>query len=274
MKILTLVGIAAIVGVVCYVGCSKESRDEAINRLGNAGRALNGEVRPDDVEHGVPNVVSEQQRKERIRQNTQWTAENRALHPIEYCQAQLEELQKHAAQLEVTAHEVACKKAEVTRMMSDDEGKIKSYEKFLTEAKAAYRQAETNNTWPVKLGGFSLSKDKVREKIVDAAKKIPTLQSRVGTMQNQLNKLEKKAEFVTKEQKTIVLLREKINTTIGDLKLKKVLDGEKSITDALNAISDQMGSLGVDNDDPSLDDIVAPDRKSAIADDFDKIMAQ
>ena len=79
---------------------------------------------------------------------------------------------------------------------------------------------------------------------------------------------------MTKEQKTIVLLREKINTTIGDLKLKKVLDGEKSITDALNAISDQMGSLGVDNDDPSLDDIVAPDRKSAIADDFDKIMAQ
>ena len=92
MKILTLVGVAAVVGIACYVGCSKESRDEAINRLGKAGKALNGEVYPDDADNGVANIVREQQRKERIRQNTTWTAENIARHPKEYCQAQLETL--------------------------------------------------------------------------------------------------------------------------------------------------------------------------------------
>ena len=57
MKILTLVGVAAVVGIACYVGCSKESREEAINRLGKAGKALNGEVYPDDADNGVANIV-------------------------------------------------------------------------------------------------------------------------------------------------------------------------------------------------------------------------
>ena len=47
--------------VIC--GCSREGRDEAIDRLGKAGKALNGEVRPDDKEYGTPNIVAEQQRK-------------------------------------------------------------------------------------------------------------------------------------------------------------------------------------------------------------------
>lgn len=273
-KLIMLIGVIAIVGLVCHVGCSKEDRDEAMNRITKAGKALNGEVRPDDVEHKVPNIVADQQRKERIRQNTTWTADNRALHPIEYCQAQLEELERYSDRLEVTAHEVATKKAEVTRVKGDNEGRLRSLNKFLKEAKANYRECEANNSWPAKVGGFSLSRDKMREKIVDAAKKIPSLKSRVGTQQNQLNYLEKKAELVSKEQKRLVALRERIETTISDLKLKKVIDGEKGISDSLNAINDAMGSLGVDYDDPTLDDILAPDRKSTIADDFDKIMAE
>lgn len=274
MKILVLAGVAAAVAVVCHVGCSRESRDEAIGRLGRAGRALNGEVRPDDVEHDVPNIVNEQRRKERIRQNAKWTAENRARHPVEYCQAQLEELERHAAYLEVAAHEIACKRAETVRVMGDDEGMVRSLERFLEEAKAAYRAAEASNAWPVVLGGFSLSRDKVREKIVEAADRIPALRSRAGTKRNLLNKLGKRAEFVLKEQKTVVQLRERVETTLADLRLKQVLDGEKSVSDALNAISDQMGALGVDHDDPTIEEVIAPDRRSAIAGDFDRIMAQ
>ena len=115
MRIMTLVGIAAVVGVACYVGCSREDRDEAIARLGKAGRALNGEVRPDDVAHDVPNIVREQQRKERVRQNTQWTAENQALHPIEYCQAKLEDLNEYAQRLEVVTHKMMVAKSAATR---------------------------------------------------------------------------------------------------------------------------------------------------------------
>lgn len=274
MKIIIFAGVAAVVGILCYIGCSQESRDEAINRLSNAGKALNGEVRPNDVDHGTPNIVREQQRRERIRQNTQWTPANRALHPIEYCQAQLEELEKYAARLEVTAHEVATKKAEVTRVMGDNESNLKSLEKFLAEAKSTYRECDAKNSWPAKLGGYSLSKDKVREKIVDAAQRMPSLKSRIGSQQNQLIHLEKRADLVLKEQRQIVLLKERIEMTISDLKLKKVVDGEKGVADSLNAINDAMGSLDVDYDNPSLEDIIAVDHKSATDADFEKIMAE
>lgn len=64
--------------LICLAGCSKESRDETIDRLCKAGKALNGEVRSDDKKHATPNIVYDQQRKERVRQNTKWTAENQA----------------------------------------------------------------------------------------------------------------------------------------------------------------------------------------------------
>lgn len=269
-----LAGVAAIVAVAASRGCSKEDREEAINRFSKAGKILNGEARPDDAEHEVPNIVAEQQRKERIRQNRTWTAENRALHPIEYCQAQLEELGKYAARLEASAHEINTKKSEVVRTKGDNEGQLKGLEKFLGEAKAAYRKCEAENSWPAQLGGFALSREKVREKIVEAARKIPALKARVGTQQNQLAGLGKKLEAVTREQKRTVALRERIETTISDLRLKKVIDGEKGIGDSLNAIDDAMGALGVDYGNPSLEDIMAPDGKSASDADFEKIMAQ
>ena len=136
MKLITAVGIVALVGAVGYVGCSREGRDEAMARLGKAGRALNGEVRPDDAEHDVPNIVREQQRKERIRQNTQWTAENRALHPVEYCQAMLADLDDYAKRLEVVMHKMMVAKSAAAREISDNETMAKSLSKFLDEAKA------------------------------------------------------------------------------------------------------------------------------------------
>lgn len=262
------------VGLFCGVGCSREDREDAINRVGTAAKVLNGEVRANDVEQNVPNIVVEQQRKERIRQNTTWTADNRALHPIEYCQAQLEDLKNHAARLEVTAHEVATKKAEVTREKGNNEGKLSSLGKFLDEAKATYRKCEADNSWPATLGGFALSKEKLQEKIVDAAKRIPAVETRVATLQNQLVQLEKKAALVVKEQQQLADLRERIEATIGDLKLKKVIDGQTGIADSLNAINDAMGSLGAGYDDPSIDDILGTDRKSSVKEDFNKIMSE
>jgi len=273
-KILMFVGLILLIVLAYNIGCTQESREETMNRLSKAGKALSGELRPDDVDHSVPNIVAEQQRKERVRQNTSWTAENRALHPVEYCQSQLMELERFSARLEVTAHEVATRKAEVTRVMNENEGRMKHLEKFLREAKTAYRTCEANNSWPSKLGGFSLSREKVREKIVDAAQKIPSLEARVGSQRNQLTHLEKKAELVLKEQKQLVALRERIEATISDLKLAKVIDGERGIVDALNAINDAMGSLGVDHDDPSLDDVLSPGRKTSISSDFEKIMSK
>lgn len=274
MKIMTLVGVAAIVGVACYVGCSREERDEALTRLGKVGRALNGEVRPDDEEQDIPNIVREQQRKERVRQNTQWTAENQALHPIEYCQAKLADLDDYAQRLEVVTHKMMVAKSAATREISDNETMVKTLAAFLTDAKKAYRESAAVSNDHVRLGGYDLTLPRAKEKMVDANRKISRLQERIAKRKNMVTRLDKSLDKIAAQQKSLAETRERIQNTINDIQLKNVIEGEQGIRDALNAINDSMASLGVDYDDPSISDIVQPSKAETIDAEFEKLMAQ
>ena len=274
MKRITLVGVAAIVGVACYVGCSREDRDEALTRLGKAGRALNGEVRSDDEEQDVPNIVREQQRKERVRQNTQWTAENQALHPIEYCQAKLADLDDYAQRLEVVTHKMMVAKSAATREINDNETTVKTLDAFLMDAKKAYRESAAVSNGHVRLGGYNLTLPRAKEKMVDANRKISRLRERIAKRKNMVTRLDKSLDKIAAQQKSLVETRERIQNTINDIQLKNVIEGEQGIRDALNAINDSMASLGVDYDDPSVADIVQPSKAETIDAEFEKLMAQ
>lgn len=260
--------VVAIIGLaVACVGCSKESCDEAVERVKNAGKALSG----DDAEQ-TPKIVREQQRKERKRQDSTWTLENQAKHPIEYCQAQLEKLDQHAVELDVTMHEVSVNQNKVKREMREAEDTIAQLREFLNGAKKSYKEAESSGNEKVSLGGFAVTKEKAKEKMVEAARKIPQLQGRIGTLKNFLVKLDKKAELVTLTQKKIVENRGLVQNTITNLKLKQVIDGEKGIGDVLNAINDSMSSLSVDFDNPTLEEIVQPANSATIDAEFEKLM--
>ena len=271
MKVLKWLAVVVAAGVAVCIGCSQDDRDELAERGGNAWNALKGETAPGEK---TPRIVKEQQRKERIRQNTTWTPENRAHHPIEYCQAQLEELQRYGRELEARAHEKSCAIAAVKRTLGDSGDMEQSLKKFLADAKAAYKECEAANSWPAKLGGYSLSREKTQEKIIDAAQKIAEIQSKTASKQNQLVALEKTLKATQNEQKRIVKIREQIQNTINDLRIKKVIDGADSIVASLNAIEDSMGVLGVDYDDPKIESIIQPDEKATREELFKKIMAE
>ena len=259
------------VGTAIVIGCSQDDRDELVERGGNALNALKGETTPGEK---TPRIVKEQQRKERIRQNNTWTPENRAHHPIEYCQAQLEELQRYSRELEARAHEKSCAIASVKRTLGDNSTMEQSLKKFIADAKKAYKECEAANSWPAKLGGYSLSREKTQDKIIEAAQKLSEVQSKTGSKQNQLVALEKTLKITQNEQKRIVKIREQIQNTINDLRIKKVIDGDNSIVATLNAIEDNMGTLGVDYDDPKVESIMQPDEKATREELFKKIMAE
>ena len=122
--------------------------------------------------------------------------------------------------------------------------------------------------------GFALSKEKAQEKIVAAAEKRPTLQSAIARNRVLLATLEKKAARVAEEQKNIIKTKERIQMVLNDLNLKKVVEGDDSITDVLNAINDSLGALGTNYEDPSIDDMLVPDKSSTIKVSFDAIMAE
>ena len=265
-KVLIIVGVIAVAAVAYYFVVPEEKRDAIVERVENMGRSPNGEH--------VPKIVREQQRKERIRQNNTWTPENRAQHPVEYCQAQLEELQKYSRELEARAHEKACAIATVKRTLGDSDAMVQNLKKFIVEAKATYKQCETVNSWPAKLGGYELSREKMQEKIIEAAQKLAEIQSMMGGKKNQLTALEKTLKITQNEQKQIVKIREQIQNTINDLRIKKVIEGDNSIVASLNAIADNMGTLGVDYDDPKIESIIQPDEKTTREELFKKIMAE
>ncbi len=265
-KVLIVVGVVVIAAVAYYIIAPEEKRDAIIERVENMGRSSEGER--------VPKIVREQQRKERRRQNNTWTPENRALHPVEYCQAMLEELQKYSRELEARAHEKACAIAAVKRTLGDNDTMEQNLKKFLAEAKKTYKECEAANSWPAKLGGYSLSREKTQEKIIDAAQKLAEVQLTTGSKKNQLVALEKTLKITQDEQKRVVKIREQVQNTINDLRIKKVIEGDNSIVANLNAIEDNMGTLGVDYDDPKIESIIQPDEKTTREELFKKIMAE
>lgn len=265
-SMLVLVGVIAIVVILGFFVAPREQREAMLDKVAVLGDSSGGEK--------TPRIVREQQHKERVRQNTEWTPENQALHPIEYCQAQLETLAEHASKLDVQAHKYAVAKNQATRAMSDAEAQLADIAKFLEEAKRAYRGAAASGKWPVTIRGFALSKEKAQEKIVAAAEKRPTLQSAIARNRVLLATLEKKATRVVEEQKNIIKTKERIQMVLNDLNLKKVVEGDDSITDVLNAINDSLGALGTNYEDPSIDDMLVPDKSSTIKVSFDAIMAE
>lgn len=247
MKKLIILSVA-----VALSGCSQEQREDAIDRVTSAAKELNGAA------SRTPSIVAEARRKEKRRQDTQWTKENQANHPVEYCQAQLEELDALAKSLQVQVHSLAITKASIQRKRNEANDEIRRFSKALKDAKDAYRTAEATNKWPMALNGFQLSRERAEQKIVDMAQKIAMQKEVVEKGKNVLGSLEKKSLKLDAEQRKLVAIREKVQTTLEDLKTKQVVDGADGISDALDAISDSMVSLGVDVSDPSIDELVIP----------------
>ena len=266
MKVSNWLCVAA---TVLVVGCSQDDRNEIADRSENAWNALKGETG-----EKTPHVVREQQRKERIRQNNTWTPENRAQHPVEYCQAMLEDLQRYSQELEARAHEKSCAIAAVKRSLADDDVMAKNLDKFLAEAKKTFRESEAANSWPANIGGYMLSREKSKEKINEAYKKLRDIQSKNTSKKNTLVRLEKTLAITQNEQKHIVETRDQVQNTLADLRVKKVIEGDNSIIAAINAIEDHMGALGVDYNDPKIESVVQPEKNVDRDELFEKIMAE
>ncbi len=263
--------IVAVVGIVVCIGCSQDDRDEIADRVGNAGRALAGESATGEK---TPRIVKEQQRKERIRQNNTWTPENIAQHPVEFCQAKLEILQQHSRALEARIHETLCEIAALKRTIGDNEAMEKNLRKFIDDAKKTYKECEAANSWPAKLGGYTFSREKTQEKIIDAAQKLADIQLNANSTKNKMVAFEKKLKRHQDEQKKIVKIREQIQGKINDIRTEKIINGDDGIVASLNKISDNLNSLGTDSDDPKVEDIIQPDEKTTREELFKKIMAE
>lgn len=262
-----LSGIA--IAVFVAAGCSQESRDDAIQRTTRAAVAFNGGA-PD----GTPDIVREQRERERERQNSEWTPENQAKHPIEYCQAQLEELHRYEQELEVSAHKVAVAKSETSRKLAYDETQSKSVGAALAAIKDAYRKAEMSGEWPFILGGVSYTKESARTTILESSRRAKTLAVETETLRTNVSKLDAKFRQIGEEQRKLTALRARIQSTLDDLKTKEVVEGSESVGTALDAINDSIRAFDSGVSDPGLDALLEIGNQAVEDEEFAAIMAE
>lgn len=259
------------VAVLVLSGCSKEDREEVANRVGTAAKALTGDLNSNPVE---PSIVKEVKIKEAIRQNREWTPENQAAHPLEYCLAQQEETLKLSKSVEVQSHRLRIARNALLREMQSDDISLSTCRKSLEDLKRQYREAEVSNCWPIVFNGYSLARDKVRALVVDLNRKVKAFEAARPEKKNQIAKVEMKIALLDKEVKRIADLRERLQSTITDIRTSRICEGEKEIGDVLNSINDSIKALDHEACGITAEDICTESGTANDEEEFDLIMAK
>lgn len=247
---------------LCLAGCSRETRQDIIDgadQLNNPGGT-------------VPRVVRDQQRKERNRQNNEWTAENRAEHPVEYCNAMLEALKPKETTLAAAILRIAGQKSETNRKLAKAKTDAEADKKALDKLKAFYRQG---GEWPRKLGEKTYTEEEAKDLILAAGKRVADRPAEIAALEKTVRALEKRHDEALREQKRFTEIRGELNATIDRLKVKQASGDVENIRNTLENLGDSLRSLGdglLPGDDPLEDlyDSIQKDDRDAAFDDIMK----
>lgn len=272
MKLKTLLSFLVLIAVVAVVvnGCSRESREETIDNVASAARTING----GDTENRTPDIVRKQQEAERRRQNREWTSENQARHPIEYCQAQIAELDEMAVRLETEIYKLGVMLASQNRQVAENEKTKELMERQLSALKSAYREADASGSWPMQFNGHSLARERAQEFVVETHSRLETAKVRNEQLKGFVARIERRLKEVREEQVRLVRTKEKAKLTLASLETQQVVDGEKGIADALSALNDSLDALSTWSDEPGFEELSVPTAETETASAFAAIMAE
>ena len=99
-------------------------------------------------------------------------------------------------------------------------------------------------------------------------------QKLIATTATGLAKIEKKVAYLREKQSKLVMYRDRLNSTLADLKAKRITESENGIEDALNSLNDSLAAFEISQDDVALDDLITPTEAAVTDEAFDKIMSE
>lgn len=197
---------------------------------------------------GLPSIVRRAEAREAVRQHSTWTAENIQKNPYLFLKDQIADCDRLRAKIEAQNVTLIRLEKKSARAVEESDAMSARYERFLTDAKTAYKAAE--GKWPVTVNGYELSEDELNDRIADAMERV---------------------ELATKEHRDNLAIGQKVSIRKGVLKTKKrelaslrrklVLQSEQvKMDEALAELGDLQSSLGtlqdmmleIDNDPTKL----------------------
>lgn len=263
---IAIIVVLTIAGIAFF--STRSDRADAIDRVSDAAKALNGKA--DDT----PDIVKEQRKRERERQNSKWTLENQRKHPLEYCRAMLEQLDSDDKELDVSLHKYQTAQLATKRQIDAEEIDVKKYTEFLGKAKPAYRTAEAAAAWPASFNGRELTQKAFQDYIIDANERLQAAQSKLPELKLRLETLAKREAKAVKSQKEISALREKFQGMIRDIEMNRIGAETGNLDDSLGALRDSLSALGQSDAVRNDDDIFAPSADEERISAFDAIMEE
>ena len=211
-----------------------------------------------------PRIVREAERRERERQNTQWTPENIRANPALFLQDMI--AASDALKNKIEAQDIAFirLKKQAERKVSEADSAIARYTKFLNEAKKQYKAAKENgNAFPVNVNGFELSEEELSEKVADALERIELSKKSRATNSVVVKKVEIRQGVLKTKARELRSIRRKLVLQLEQVKMNEALGEIDSFTEVLGVLKDMSLEISEDPAKLSLDDITEEDPDKA-----------
>ena len=204
-----------------------------------------------------PTVVRNAEVREAIRQDTTWTSENIQKNPDLFLQDQIRNCDQLKAKIE--AENITLIRMEKKAIRAVEEAGLTHtrYEKFLIDAKAAYKAA--NGKWPVSINGYDLDEDELTEKIYDAMNRVKFAEKEQKDNSAIAKKVAIRKGVLKTKKRELASLRMKLVQQAEQVKMNSALAEIGELKASLNAIQDMLIEVDEDPTKLSVEDLTAED---------------
>ena len=204
-----------------------------------------------------PTVVRNAEIREAIRQDTTWTSENIQKNPYLFLQDQIMACDRLKAKIEAQNITLIRMEKKSTRAAEEATSTQSRYEKFLQDAKAAYKAA--NGKWPVSINGYDLDEDELNDKIADAMERIELAKKEYKDNTAIAKKVSIRKGILKTKKRDLVNLRMKLVQQAEQVKMNAALAEIGDLKASLGVIQDMMIEIDEDPTKLSVEDLTAED---------------
>lgn len=208
-----------------------------------------------------PTVVRKAEIREAVRQDGTWTSENIRKNPYLFLQDQIQACDKLKEKVEAQNITLVRMEKRARRSVEEAQGSQARYEKFLKDAKAAYKAA--NGTWPVTVNGYELSEDELNDKIADALDRVELAKKGCKDNTAIAKKVAIRRGVLKTKKREVASLRMKLVQQAEQVKMNSALAEIGALESALGVIHDMMLEIDEDPTKLSIEDLTAEDPNSS-----------
>ena len=206
-----------------------------------------------------PTVVRNAELREAMRQDSTWTSENIQKNPYLFLQDQIASCDRLRTKIEAQNITLIRMEKQAKRTVEESEGSIVRYEKFLADAKAAYKAAVKADKWPVEVNGYKMDGDELNDRVADALERVNLAKKEKKDNEAIAKKVGMRKGMLKAKKRELTGLRRKLVQQAEQVKMNAALAEIGNLKDVLGTIKDMMIEIDEDPTKLSIDDLTAED---------------